>query len=157
MTATWTIRPFDEVRDAPFRAGVAHRLNPGSTVSPRDPAMLDAYFDAFARGEKGTEGDTFIAAGPDGEAAGLLSIFSEPDYFTGHRRAYVSFLVVEAALEGGGVGSALMAYADEWAREHDCIEVCLDVWGNNHHAIGFYERLGFRPDHLRLATPLANR
>jgi GNAT superfamily N-acetyltransferase len=154
MSGEWTIRPFDEARDGAFRVRVAQRLNPGTTVSPRDPAILQAYFDAFGRGEKGTEGETFIAARPDGEAAGLLALFSEKDYFTGHARAYVNFLVVDESAEGQGAGSALMGYAEHWARAHGCHEVCLDVWGSNSGAIAFYERLGYRPDHLRMARSL---
>ncbi|MFM9106769.1 MAG: GNAT family N-acetyltransferase [Chloroflexota bacterium] len=155
MTRDWTIRPFDEERDAPLRARVAQRLNPGATVSPRDPGELDRYFEAYARGERGTEGDTFVAHGPDGAAAGLLSLFSEPDYFTGHLRAYVAFLAVDEVAEGRGAGRALMAHAERWAQEHGCKEVCLDVWAGNARAIAFYERLGFLPDHIRMARPLA--
>jgi len=83
-----------------------------------------------------------------------VSLFSEPDYFTGHARAYVAFLAVDETAEGRGAGRALMAHAEHWAREHGCKEVCLDVWGSNERAIRFYERLGYGPDHIRMAKAL---
>ena len=148
------IRPFAD-RDRPFRARAARELRPGATASPRDPALLDAYFDRFGRGDAGDWSDAFVAVDAADRAIGLVALVRQEDPFTGHPRAYVDALVVDPDARGRGVGAALLRFAEAWARERGCREVCLDVFAGNAGAIAFYERVGFRPDHVRLAKPLA--
>lgn len=149
------VRPF-RPEDAAFRARVVGRLNHGPTISPRDPAAMADWLARYGRGDlPAPEGAEVFVAEAAGEPLGLLQIHPETDYFTGHPRAYVDVLVVAAKAEGRGVGAALMRHAEAWARGHGCHEVCLDVFAGNARAIGFYERLGDRPDHLRLAKPVA--
>jgi GNAT superfamily N-acetyltransferase len=57
-------------------------------------------------------------------------------------------------VEGKGVGRALLDYVERWARDHGYREVVLDVFAGNQRAIAFYERQGYRPDHIRMAKPL---
>lgn len=90
----------------------------------------------------------------DGTPAGVVAVHPDTDYFTGHARTYVDILVVAAEAEGKGIGRALMRHAEDWARAHDCLEVVLDVFAGNTGAIAFYERNGYRPDHIRMAKPL---
>lgn len=148
------IREFGEP-DAAFLASVAQRLNPGATRSPRDPVALEHYFASLASSgllaEPGAE--AFVAT-IDGKPMGVVSVHPDIDYFTSHARAYVDILVVSQDAEGQGVGRALMAFVDTWARTHGCKEVVLDVFAGNQGALAFYERIGFAPDHLRLAKPL---
>ena len=148
-------RPF-AASDRPFLARVAHRIHPGETVSPRDPAALDRFFAALAEGKLLTEpgAEAFVAT-IDGEPCGVLSLHPDADYFTGHPRAFVDILIVASEAEGRGVGRALMAHAERWARQHHCLEVVLDVFAGNEGAIAFYERCGFRPDHIRMSRPLS--
>ncbi len=148
------IRPF-LVEDEPFLARIAHRLNPGPTVSPRDPVAFDRFFATFSRerllNEPGAE--AFVAT-IDGEPAGLIAMHPDSDSFTGHRRAYIDVLIVAPEAEGSGVGRALMLHAEEWAKANYCLEVCLDVFAGNAGAARFYEKCGFRIDHMRIAKPL---
>lgn len=148
------IRPFF-VADEPFLARIAHRLHPGQTVSPRDPVAFDRFFATMSRGRLLNEpGSEAFVATIDGQPAGLIAMHPDSDYFTGHRRAYIDFLVVAPEAEGSGVGRALMLHAEEWAKVHDCLEVCLDVFADNAGAARFYEKCGFRIDHVRMAKPL---
>ena len=148
------IRPFRN-EDRPFLACVAPGIRPGQTASPRDPAALDRFFSDLAGGKLLTEpGAEAIVATLAGEPCGLVSVHPDVDYFTGHRRAYVDVLVVAAEAESKGVGRALMDYVERWARDHSCREVVLDVFAENHGAIAFYERQGFRSDHVRMAKPV---
>ena len=82
-------------------------------------------------------------------------VHPDADYFTGHPRAYVDVLVVAPEAEGQGVGRALLDHVEAWAREQGCLEVVLDVFAGNEAATAFYERCGYRPDHVRMAKPLA--
>lgn len=151
-----TIRPFAE-EDRPFYRRVVDRLHPGESVSPRAPAAMTDYLRRLAAGEAelpaGTE--TFVAVDAAGAPLGLIALYPDGDYFTGHGRAHVETLVVAPEAEGAGVGSALMRHAETWARERGMREVVLDVFAGNDRARAFYERAGYRADHIRLAKPLA--
>lgn len=117
---------------------------------------MNRFFADLERGRLLSEpgAEAFVAA-IDGEPCGLASVHPDVDYFTGHPRAYVDILVVAEDAEGRGVGRALMGHVEAWARAHRCREVVLDVFASNHGAIAFYERCGYRPDHVRMAKPLA--
>src|ERR687897_2954861 len=43
------VRPFT-AKDQPLLARVAHRMHPGQTASPRDPAALDRFFSDLGDG-----------------------------------------------------------------------------------------------------------
>ncbi len=148
------VRPFS-AEDEPFLARVAPRVHPGQTVSPRDPAALDRFFSDVQRGRLLTEpGSEAFVATIDGEPCGVVSVHPDTDYFTGHPRVYVDILVVAHEAEGKGVGRALMARVERWARDNAFREVVLDVFAGNQGAIAFYERQGYQPDHIRMAKPL---
>jgi GNAT superfamily N-acetyltransferase len=148
------IRPYSPA-DCEFLASVAHRMCPRDTVSPRDPDLLEQFFASLAEGGLLSEpGSVAFVAMVDGMPAGIVALHPDKDYFTGHARAYVDILVVAAKAEGKGVGRALMRLVEDWARAHDCLEVVLDVFAGNAGAIAFYERTGYRPDHIRMAKPL---
>ena len=52
-------------------------------------------------------------------------------------------MAVADGWRGQGVGSALMAAAVDFAREHGAHKVTLQVWPHNTRAIALYERFGF--------------
>ncbi len=142
--------------DRPFFQRIVDRLNPGPTASPRDPAAMANYFRRLGAGEieEPAGAEAFVAVDAAGAPLGLIALRPSEDYFTGHGRAYVETLVVAAEAEGRGVGAALMDHAEAWARARGFAEVSLDVFAGNTRARAFYERLGYRPDHVRLAKAL---
>jgi GNAT superfamily N-acetyltransferase len=148
------IRAFS-TEDREFLARIASRVRPAETASPREPAAMDRFFHALEQGRLLTEpgAEAFVAT-IDAEPCGLVSIHRDTDYFTGHSRAYVDLLVVAEEAECQGVGRSLMTHAERWAREHLYREVALDVFATNNGAIQFYERCGYRPDHIRMAKPV---
>ncbi|MGH2614253.1 MAG: GNAT family N-acetyltransferase, partial [Thermomicrobiales bacterium] len=116
---------------------------------------MDQFFSDLETGRllKEPGAEAFVAT-IDGEPRGLVSVHPDSDYFTSHPRAYVDILVVAQEAEGRGVGRALMDHVEQWARAKNCREVVLDVFAGNDGAIAFYERCGYRPDHIRMAKPL---
>jgi ribosomal protein S18 acetylase RimI-like enzyme len=153
-TSDIAIRPFS-AEDRPFLARIALRMHPGQTASPRDPTILDRFFSDLADGNFLTKpGAQAFVATIDGQACGVISVYPDKDYFTDHPRAYVDNLAVARESEGKGVGRTLLDYVERWARDHGFREVVLDVFANNQRAIAFYERQGYRPDHIRMAKPL---
>lgn len=149
------VRPFVEA-DRPFFRRIVGRLDPGPTAAPRDPAAVADYFRRLAAGEiDASPGlETFVAVDPAGAPLGVLALSPSQDYFTGHPRAYVETLVVAAEAEGKGAAAALMRHAERWARDRGCAEVSLDVFAGNDRARAFYERAGYRTDHLRMVKPV---
>jgi ribosomal protein S18 acetylase RimI-like enzyme len=148
------IRPFTD-EDRPFLARVAPRMHPGRTASPRDTTSLNRFFsDLGDRTFLTKPGAQAFVATIDGQSCGVVSFYPDKDYFTDHARAYVDNLAVAQDVEGKGVGRALLDYVERWAREHGYREVVLDVFAGNQRAIAFYERQGYRPDHIRMAKPL---
>jgi ribosomal protein S18 acetylase RimI-like enzyme len=148
------IRPFC-AEDRPFLARVAPRMHPGHSASPRDAATFDKFFTDIGDGNFLTKPDAqaFVAT-IDGQPCGVVSFYPDRDYFTDHPRAYVDNLAVAPESEGKGVARALMDHVEGWARDHGYREVVLDVFAGNQRAIAFYERQGYRPDHIRMAKPL---
>ena len=142
--------------DRHFFRSIVQRLHPGTTASPRDPAAMRDYLSSLADGDvthhAGTE--AFVAVDGEGTPLGIVIVYPDRDYFTGHRRAFVEVLAVAEQAEGLGVGRALMRHVEGWARERGMREVVLDVFAGNERARAFYERVGYRPDHVRLAKPL---
>lgn len=60
-------------------------------------------------------------------------------------RAYLGMLVIEPRLQGGGIGSRLMAAAEFSAREAwNTTKMSMTVIGCRHELVAFYERRGYR-------------
>lgn len=141
--------------DDAFLNRVADRLRPGETSSPRDPELVRRYFAELSGSRLLSEpGSVAFVATIAEHPVGLIALHPDTDYFTGHPRAYVDVLVVASEAEGRGIGRSLLAHAEAWARRHEYREVVLDVFVTNESAVAFYERLGYRPDHIRMAKPL---
>jgi GNAT superfamily N-acetyltransferase len=96
----------------------------------------------------------FVAEGEDGERLGFIHLQRTADFFTGRSNCHVSDLAVVPEHEGNGVGKALLAHAEDWAREHHCHMVTLAVFPGNARARGLYEASGYAEDLLRLAKPV---
>ena len=60
------------------------------------------------------------------------------------RTLWIDDLYVDPACRRDGVGRALMAHAEAFAREQSCARVELNVWRFNDAAVAFYESCGMR-------------
>ncbi|KRE90755.1 GCN5 family acetyltransferase [Frateuria sp. Soil773] len=90
----------------------------------------------------------------DGAPVGFVHLQKVQDYFTGRTNCHISDLAVAPAHEGRGIGKALLAHAEDWAREHRCALVTLSVFPGNERARALYEASGYATDLLRLAKPV---
>ncbi|KAA0071146.1 GNAT family N-acetyltransferase [Rhodanobacter sp. T12-5] len=95
-----------------------------------------------------------FVAEADGERVGFIHLQRTEDFFTGRSNCHVSDLAVAPGHEGRGIGKALLAHAEAWAREHHCQLVTLAVFPGNERARALYESTGYAPDLLRLAKPV---
>lgn len=73
---------------------------------------------------------------------------------TPRRRAHVETVVVDERHRGGGIGTALMRAAADWARRRQATELVLTVWSDNAAAEALYRRLGYQPIARVLRQPL---
>jgi len=96
----------------------------------------------------------FVAEDTEGERVGFIHLQRTADFFTGRSNCHISDLAVLPQHEGKGIGQALLAHAEDWAREHHCQLVTLGVFPGNERARALYEANGYATDLLRLAKPV---
>lgn len=66
--------------------------------------------------------------------------------FDGHR-GWVNYLAVRPDLQGSGLGRAFMAAFERLLTDLGCPKLNLQVRAGNEQVLGFYESLGYAPDH----------
>ena len=89
-----------------------------------------------------------IAEDGRGRRVGFIHLCEEVDYYGG-ACGHVGDVVVAPEARGRGVGKALMAAGEEWARARGYRMLTLNVFLGNEKARGLYEELGFRPETIR--------
>ena len=87
-----------------------------------------------------------VLAEEGGEAIGFALFFHNFSTFLGQPGIYLEDLFVVPEKRGGGVGKKLLAHLAQLAVERDCGRLEWSVLDWNEPAIGFYERLGARPN-----------
>lgn len=82
----------------------------------------------------------------DGEPVGFMSVdlrSAADGCDWNHPVAYVEGWYVKPRIRRKGVGRALIAAAEEWAREQGCIEFASDTWIENDSSRRAHEAAGF--------------
>ncbi len=90
----------------------------------------------------------------DGQPAGCAFLVTLVDYFNERPHAHLSVLAVEKAAEGQGVGSALLAACEQWARSRGSDRLTLSALVTNARARALYERKGYGGEYIRYVLPL---
>ena len=86
--------------------------------------------------------DAFVAEDSEGRVLGWAHVFTAPFLESGPN-AELGGLVVEESARGRGIGAALVARAESWARERGIPRICLRSNVIRTEAHAFYQRLGF--------------
>lgn len=94
-----------------------------------------------------------VATASPGSVFGFISI-EVVTHFSGEGEGYIGELVVDECAEGTGIGRMLVARAERWAREQGFRILTLETGAANERARGFYNRLGFREEGVRLTKVL---
>ncbi len=120
------------------------------------PQVIEAERATLTRALEAASPDAPLLLAEDaaGQPLGFIYLETQADYFTARPHAHVSILAVAAAAEGRGVGRALLAAADDWARRRDHPFITLNVFAQNTRARAVYERLGYGPETIRYVKPL---
>lgn len=75
------------------------------------------------------------------------------DFYTGEPIGKISEIAVGES--GNGVGQALMAHCEAWARERGAQLMTLNALEGNAHARRFYERGGYAPEYTMYVKRLS--
>src|ERR1700733_1557861 len=100
-----------------------------------------------------TGGGAVLVAADAAGIAGVISVRSST-HFTGERDGYIGELVVADHASRRGIGRALIAAADGWARDRGLRNLTLHTGAFNANARGFYAALGFVEEEVRLTRPV---
>ena len=147
------IRRFQE-GDLDVLIGLAERLAIG--IAPwRSEAGMHAAARTWVEtsvANIGPEGAVFVAE-HDGKVVGFASVVREVA-FTGEPQAYIGELAVAAQAEGRGVGQALLAAVERWARQQGLGLLVLDTGAANDRGRRFYTQSGLVQESVRLTKVL---
>ncbi|ARF78415.1 GNAT family N-acetyltransferase [Kitasatospora aureofaciens] len=152
-TAVLTIRRATEA-DLPAIVGLLADDPLGATRETLDD--LTPYRTAFARID-GDPHQHLVVAERAGRTVGTLQLTLVPGLSrTGSTRAIIEAVRVRADDRGSGLGTELIRWAVERARElgADLVQLTSDATRTDAHR--FYERLGFAPSHLGFKMTLPN-
>jgi ribosomal protein S18 acetylase RimI-like enzyme len=118
----------------------------GSTrESPDD---LSPYEAAFAEIDRDPQ-HILLVADRAGEVVGTAQLTFLPGLsHKGATRAQIEAVRIGSAARGAGLGSTLITWCVEQARDRGCSVVQLTSDASRESAHRFYERLGFRPSHV---------
>ncbi|MEO7002404.1 MAG: GNAT family N-acetyltransferase [Ktedonobacterales bacterium] len=153
----WHIRPATD-DDRAFLGQLAARLTIGRAAwldgAAMEAAMRRFLLDDLTAMQQGKEAIALVATAPDsGDPVGAVMV-SRSIHFTGEPQAYLGELAVIAQAEGQGVGAALLAAAEAWAREHGARFVVLETGIANSHARAFYAQHGYGEENVKLTKVL---
>ena len=127
MTVSLVIRP---IRDADIPAVIA-LWNAAGVARPWNDPSIDI---AFARRNPHS---TVLLGEQDGRIVASAMVGED-----GHR-GWVYYVAIDAALQGQGLGRAIMDAAEAWLLGRGVWKLQLLVRADNAQARGFYETLGF--------------
>jgi ribosomal protein S18 acetylase RimI-like enzyme len=76
------------------------------------------------------------------------------DQVKGWRYPHIFLLYVRPAHRRQGIGSALIDYAESWARARGNRQIGLQVFQHNEPALQLYTKLGYQPQALSMVKPI---
>ena len=119
--------------DAPVLAALLAHLG-----YPADAVELPARLERLR-----AAGDDACVALMDGGVTGLATVHSRTVLHAARSVAQLTALVVLPEARGRGIGRALVAWAEQWARDHGANRLVVTTALHRAEAPRFYERLGF--------------
>ena len=123
-----------------FRAG-AQKYSPSQVLS-----MLDD-----------PKNPIFIAA-EEGKILGYcfcqMKTYDKDPVIADHTTCYIDDLCVDENCRGKHVGKILYDAVCRYAKDRGCYSITLNVWSCNESAMGFYEKLGLKPQKVGMENIL---
>ena len=89
-----------------------------------------------------------------GYAFCVFKQYMDDNILTDIKTLYIDDLCVYEHLRGQHVGRTLYEAVLQFARQHNCYNVTLNVWALNESAMKFYEKCGLKPQKIGMETIL---
>jgi GNAT superfamily N-acetyltransferase len=126
----------------------------GSQRERAETPLPESYYFAFEQINKDPNHE-LIVADLNGEVIGTLHLMFLPSIsFQGGLRAQVESVRIDKRFQSQGIGSEMMEWAMEHARQRGAHMVQLTTHSSRVDAHRFYERLGFKGSHLGMKMSL---
>lgn len=142
--------------DRPFVEALGKATMSDSVANFRyvNESMLEASYDGLLDFVFRQSHVLFIAE-RDGERAGfVLMLDTMPDEVTRMPQGFIAYMAVEPSHRGNGIGSRLLAAAEDEARRRGLPYMGLMVTEDNAAARALYERAGYLTERRLLCKPL---
>ncbi len=98
-----------------------------------------------------------VAENENGEPVGVVTVHLFQTMHANEPAAWLTALVVEEKARGQGVGSALVARAEEWAIEHGALRISLTSALHRERAHEFYKSRDYEHTGVRLTKVFVKR
>lgn len=126
----------------------------GSRRERYEDPLSEAYYRAFEQIDRDGNHELIVAE-RNGEVIGTLHLMFLPSLsFQGGLRAQIESVRVDKTQRGRGLGSEMMKWTIERARQRGAHIVQLTTHSSRVEAHRFYERLGFKGSHLGMKLSL---
>jgi ribosomal protein S18 acetylase RimI-like enzyme len=126
----------------------------GSQRERAETPLPESYYFAFEQINKDPNHELIVAE-LNGEVMGTLHLMFLPSIsFQGGLRAQVESVRIDKRFQSQGIGSEMMKWAMEHARQRGAHVVQLTTHSSRVDAHRFYERLGFKGSHLGMKMSL---
>jgi len=126
----------------------------GSQREQVENPLPDVYYFAFEQINNDPNHELIVAE-LDGEVIGTLHLIFLPSVsFQGRLRAQIESVRVDKRFQSQGIGSEMMKWAMERAKQRGAHVVQLTTHKSRVDAHRFYERLGFKGSHLGMKMNL---
>ena len=126
----------------------------GSQREKFETPLPQSYYSAFEQISSDPNHELIVAE-LNGEVIGTLQLIFLPSIsYQGGLRAQVESVRVDKRFQSQGIGSQMMQWAMERARQRDAHVVQLTTHKSRVDAHRFYERLGFKGSHLGMKISL---
>lgn len=144
-----TLRPV-RAADRQFLHQLADHLWPGEGASSLRRAAIAELERALETEPMAAEPARywFLATDARGLALGVLSLRIEGGSTPRLARVVVAVMAIAGGIDSRSVGSAMLAFAEDWATEQGATEVALEHFADPQIGM-FYEALGYMADTVR--------
>jgi ribosomal protein S18 acetylase RimI-like enzyme len=142
--------------DRPFVEDLGKRTMGDSVAKFRyvNEALLEASYDGLLDFVF-RQSHVLLVAEHNGRRAGfVLMLDTMPDEVTRMPQGFVAYMAVEPSMRGAGIGSRLLAAAEDEARRRGLPYMGLMVTEDNAAARALYERAGYLTERRLLCKPL---
>jgi ribosomal protein S18 acetylase RimI-like enzyme len=144
------------IEDRPFVEDLGRRTMSDSVAQFRyvNGAMLEASYDGLLDFVFRQSHVLLIAEEQQQRAGFILMLDTMPDEVTRMPQGFVAYMAVEPSYRGRGIGSRLLAAAEDEARRRGLPYMGLMVTEDNAAARALYERAGYLTERRLLCKPL---